>query len=166
MPALLILFAATMAAPAATPTTACRPDQLQLSIGRPAGSGGAAHTGAELSIRNMGKDCLLPALPVIELRDARGRLLPALRRSPTGMHPGPVVIPVRLSGGHRAAASLRWVSSPVYARAGALRATGLIIRLGRAQLGVPFGAVLYRAGAEPARFDQAPFRVLEGLAGD
>ena len=165
MPISLILLAAQPAATAQVPV-ACRPAQLVLSVRPPAGSRGARNAGADLSIRNAGRDCLLPALPVIELRDPNGRSLPAVRRVPVGMHPGPVILPIRLSSGHRAVATLRWSTAPIDARGGTLRASGMIMRLGGAQLGVPFPAVLHRVGAGAVRFDQTPFRAAEGLAGD
>src|SRR5579871_2646166 len=97
------------------PAPACRAARLRLSLdGRDGDFNGMSHSGTALVIRNRGADCTLPALPTIEWRDKRGRLLAAARKVPIGMHPGPVMLPVRLAAGHLATADLRWVSGPVF----------------------------------------------------
>jgi hypothetical protein len=143
----------------------CRPSQLRLSLSSRDGDfNGMSHSGTELSIRNLGPDCTLPPLPTIGFRDARGRRLPALRRAPVGMHPGPVMVPIRLATGHRAATDLRWVSGPVYPHIRSIRATTVTVRFGRTTLHARIKAVLYGEAGKPLTFDQSPLRSIEGMA--
>ena len=116
IPVLLSLALLPPVAPSSPmPSPPCRPQQLRIvPDGRDGDFNGMSHSGTALSIRNTGRDCTIPALPRIELRDARNRALPAMRQPPVGMHPGPVMVPVRIAGGHRAVATLRWVSGPVF----------------------------------------------------
>jgi len=161
----VLLLAAQLVPAAPLPAPACRTAQLRLSLdGRNGDFNGMSHAGIELSIRNMGPDCMLPALPKIELRDARGRLLRAERAAPFGMHPGPVMVPLRLRAGHRAAAALRWVSGAVYSHSRSVRAASVTVRLGTASLHAPLAAVLYGQAGKPVTFDQPPLRVMEGIA--
>lgn len=146
---------------------ACRPSQLRLSLsGRDGDFNGMSHSGTELSIRNAGPDCTLPALPTIGFRDARRRTLPALRRAPVGMHPGPVMMPFRLAAGHRAQADLRWVSGPVYPHSRSVRAATITVRFAGGSLRAPIEAVLYGEAGKTVQFDQAPLRPVEGMAAD
>ncbi|CAN5256266.1 hypothetical protein BH09PSE3_BH09PSE3_12080 [soil metagenome] len=67
---------------------ASRPSQLRLSLsGRDGDFNGMSHSGTALSIRNLGPDCTLRALPTIGFRDARGRTLQALRGAPVACTP-------------------------------------------------------------------------------
>jgi hypothetical protein len=146
---------------------ACRPAQLRLSLsGRDGDFNGMSHSGTAVSIRNLGPDCTLPALPTIAFRDARGRSLPATRRAPVGMHPGPVMVPVRLAAGHRASIDLRWISGPVYPRSRSIRAATVTVSFGRATLRAPLKALLYGETGKPVMFDQTPLRAMEGMAAD
>ena len=167
------IIAALLALPAAPslaaspPVRACRARQLRLSLDdRDGEANGMSHGGVALSIRNAGPDCTLPALPLVQFLDARGRVLPAVRRAPTGMHPGPVMVPVRLAGGHRAATLLRWVSGPVFPSNRRLRVTSLVVRFGGVPLRAPLAATLYGAAGSAVPFDQPPLRAVEGMAAD
>jgi len=86
--------------PAASPSAppACRADTL--SVRTEAGDGefnGMSHGGTRLIVRNTGRaPCLLPGLPTVVFLDAKGAEQPTLRQAPPGMHPGPIVLPVRL----------------------------------------------------------------------
>jgi hypothetical protein len=160
----LMIAAGALAAPVALPP--CRPAHLRLSFdGRDGDFNGMSHAGTALTIRNVGPDCTLPALPVVTFRDARGRTLPASRRAPVGMHPGPVMLPVRLGGGHSAVAEMRWVSGPVFAQNRSVRAASVSVRIGGATLRAPLKAVLYGEAGKAVAFDQTPLRAAEGLAG-
>lgn len=148
---------------------ACRPSQLRLSLsGRDGDFNGMSLSGTALSIRNLGPDCTLPALPTIGFRDARGRTLQALRRAPVGMHPGPVMMPVRLAAG-------RWPpgnggtalgSGPVYPHSRSIRAATITVRFGGVTLRTPIKAVLYGEVGKSVQFDQTPLRAMEGMAAD
>lgn len=145
----------------------CRPSQLRLSLnGRDGDFNGMSHLGTELSISNLGPDCTLPTLPMIGFRDARGRTLPALRRAPVGMHPGPVMMPVRLAAGHRATADLRWVSGPAYTHSRSIRAATITVMFSGVTLRTPIKAVLYGEAGKSVQFDQIPLRTMEGMAAD
>jgi hypothetical protein len=117
-----------------------------------------SHSGAELLLRNVGPDCMLPALAEIHLLDARKRVLPAIRRAPVGMHPGPVMMPVRLGHGQQIGTALRWVSGPVYSRNRHIQAAAVTVRIGRALLRARLVAVLYGPAGEPVPFNQEPLR--------
>lgn len=151
----------------ASPVPGCRPAQLRLSLdGRDGGSAGMSHSGTMLRLRNIGRECSLPGLPTVTFLDVRGRVLPAVRRAPVGMHPGPVVVPVRLPGGHHADIALRWVSGPVFARDRGLAASSVAVRIGGSTLRTPLKAMLHGAAGEAVLFDQAPLRSAEGMAAD
>ena len=160
MPILALLLAG-----AVPPAPDCRAAQLRLSIDRAGGDfNGMSHSGMALSIRNVGHDCMLPALPKVVFQDARGRPLPAIRRAPLGMHPGPVMVPVRLAGGHRAEFTLRWVSGDVFSPGRSVRARGITVQVGTGALRVSLDATLYGEAGKPVNFDQTPARAMEGMA--
>lgn len=159
------LLAGSAATQGAAPPPACVARQLSLSVD--AGDGqfsGTQKSGTELSIRNHGADCVLPALPRIEFLDARGHVLPVGRAVPIGMHPGPVMIPVRLAAGHRAATDLTWVSGPVYARNRPLRVAYVRVAIGGAGLRTRLAGVVDAQPGKPATFGQPPLRAMEGMA--
>lgn len=144
---------------------ACRSGQLRLALDARGGEfNGMSHSGIELSVRNLGSDCVLAALPPNQLRDAHNRVVPALRQAPVGMHPGPVMVPVRLAGGHRAAAELHWVSGPVYPKSISIRAARLSVRIDRSGLTAPFKAILYGEAGKTISFSQTPFEATDVVA--
>jgi hypothetical protein len=157
-----LLIAAAPVASAGLP--ACRPDQLRLSADSRDGEfTGMSHDGVELSIRNRGRDCLLPALPLVEMRDARGRVLAARRQPPAGMHPGPVMRPVMLPAGKRAALTLRWVSGAVYDHSRHVNAARVTLRIGAGLLSAPLQAALYGQAGRQVPFEQSVARAMEGM---
>ncbi|CAN5233435.1 hypothetical protein BH10PSE15_BH10PSE15_10610 [soil metagenome] len=162
---LIALLIAAQALASPPPAPACRAGQLRLSLdGRDGDFNGVSHAGTELSIRNTGRDCTVPALPLVQLRDARGRVLPAARKASVGMHPGPVMVPLRLAGGHRATTGLRWVSGPVFPHSRSMRAANLVVKIGADTLRVPISAVLYGEAGKPVGFEQSPLHAQEGMA--
>jgi hypothetical protein len=161
MPLLALLIAA---APAGAALPPCRPAQLRLTADNPDGEfDGMSHSGVALSIRNVGRACTLPALPLVSMLDARGRVLAAVRQPPPGMHPGPVMVPVRLAAGPRAAIDLRWVSGPVFDRSRSVSAQSVTVRIGAGLLRAPLGATLYGPAGRPVTFDQSPAQAAEGM---
>jgi hypothetical protein len=161
MPFLALLMAAAPVAGGALP--ACRPAQLRLSAD--SGDGdftGMSHDGVELSLRNRGRDCLLPALPLVELRDVRGRLLPARRSPSVGRHPAFVTV----TAGHRAALTLRWTSGAVYGRNRHVNAASVSVRIGAGRVSAPLAAALYGPAGRPVAFDQSVARQMEGMPAD
>ncbi|QJE02608.1 DUF4232 domain-containing protein [Massilia forsythiae] len=153
--------AAVPAAPPAAP--ACDPARLRLALdGRDGDFNGMSHGGTEVSIRNLGPDCSLPALLPVALYDARGVKLPVQARTA----PAPRPARLRLGGGHRAAMSLRWVSGPVYARNRSAHVAEVRVQVGAASLRAPLDAVMYGAAGAPIALDRTPLRAMEGMAAD
>lgn len=159
---LLAMLLTTVPAPAAAAPN-CRAAQLHLSL-QDDGGGAMSHDGITVAIQNLGPDCMLPALPLIRFADARGRPLDAVRQAPVGMHPGPVLMPVRLSGGHRATTELRWVSGPVFDQNRSARAHQIFVEIGGHRLKAPLRATLYGAAGKPIGFEQPPLHRKEGMA--
>ncbi|WP_287787674.1 DUF4232 domain-containing protein [Acidiphilium sp.] len=89
---------------------------------------GMSHSGTLVVLRNPGPaPCTLPGLPRLVFLDAADHELPVVRRPPVGMHPGPVVLPVRLEAGAAATTALRWVADPVYTRNACMKVAALRI---------------------------------------
>ncbi|WP_395611921.1 DUF4232 domain-containing protein [Allosphingosinicella sp.] len=161
MPFLALLMAAAPVTGGALP--ACRPAQLRLSTD--SGDGeftGMSHDGVELSLRNRGRDCLLPALPLVELRDARGRVLAARRAPSAGRHPASVIV----TAGHRAALTLRWTSGAVFNHSRHVNAARVSVRIGAGMVSAPLAAALYGPAGRPVAFDQSVARQMEGMPAD
>jgi hypothetical protein len=159
-----ILALLLLTAPA-LPLPPCRVDRLRVSLnGRGGDFNGMSHSGTELLIRNMGPDCMLAALPTVQLRDRRNRIVSAVRQSPRGMHPGPVLVPVRLAAGHRAATEIRWVAGPVFPRSRSVRISSISVRIGAGTLTAPLTTTLYGAFGQPLTFEQTSLRAREGMA--
>lgn len=160
---ILLAVAVQMAAADMRPTPPCRQAQLSLSVARDDQAKKAgSESGLEISIRNTGSDCTLPALPKIEWLGRNGRVLPAVRRTPPGMHPGPVMLPVSLGGGHRAAVQLRWDARPD-ATAATTRAAYLRLSFDAVALRAPVSSVLVRRRGSMTFFSQTPLRAMEGM---
>jgi len=158
---LLAVPAATIAPPQAPPP-ACHAAQLRLSAdGRDGDFNGMSHSGTELSIRNVGADCTLAKLPAVALLDTRGRILPAVRQSPVGMHPGPVMIPVRLAAGQHATMDLRWTSGPVYPANRKVITATVAVRIGQALVRSPLKAVLFGPAGKPVTYQQTPLQIAD-----
>lgn len=159
MPLLALLMAA---APVGAALPACRPAQLRLSAENADGRfDGMSHSGTELSLRNLGGACLLPALPLVSMLNVRGRLLPAVREREAGRQRGPAM--VRLGAGRRAAIELRWVSGAVFDRNRSVEAATVSVRIGAGAIRAPLGATLYGPAGAPVGFEQRPARVAEGM---
>ena len=162
MPAIALAFLLGSSLPA---LPACRGSQLRMGLAPRTGVADLRPvSGVVVSIRNLGRDCVMPALPLLELRDVGGRPLQATRRVPLGMHPGPVVLPIMLSGGHRATFEVTWPYRPTRERR--LRVGSVTISFGTVSLCAPVGTSIGAAPAVPFEFDQPPGRVAEGMASD
>jgi hypothetical protein len=166
---MLSLFAAILsitvaASPAhAAGAPACKPKDLRLSLdGLDGDFNGMSHGGTALVIRNLGRDCILPALVPIDFLDARGRKLPVLARAGAGARPGQV----HLAGGHRVEMTLRWVSGPVYPRNRSGHLAALLIEIGRVKLRAPLRADLYGESGKPIQVERSALRAKEGMAAD
>lgn len=141
---------------------ACQPRQLRLSVdGGDGDLNGMSHGGTHLSIRNLGRDCRMAALPPLDLRDARGHALPVRLRAQSAP-----AAPIVLGGGHRAAMDLRWVSGPVYPDSRSVRAAEVRVRFGAASLDAPLDATMYGAAGQGVEVERTALRVMEGMASD
>ncbi|WP_068089951.1 DUF4232 domain-containing protein [Novosphingobium rosa] len=161
LPALLILAQGLPSTPPPQGDLApCRAGQLRLlPEDRDGDVNGMSHSGTGFALANRGAACRLPALPQVVLRDARGRALPVARRAPVGMHPGPVMVPLRLEKGARAQGTLRWVSGPVYDGSRKLVAARLSVQIGKQWVSMPLKAVLYAPADQGASLDQPPLQL-------
>ncbi len=169
LPALLVLAQGLPAVPPSTPSSAlapqaalapCRAAQLRLlPQDRDGDLDGMSHAGTGFVLVNRGAACRLPALPQVVLRDARGRALPAARKAPVGMHPGPVMVLLRLEQGARAQGTLRWVSGPVYDGSRKLVAARLSVGIGKAWVSMPLHVTLYAPADQGASLDQPPLQL-------
>lgn len=155
------IIAAMLAAQAEPHAPPCTARHLRLSVQPRTGVADfAPRSGVILSIRNLGPDCAAPALPEVVLRDGRGRTLPATRRPPLGMHPGPVMLPVFIGGGHRATIELGWTPG----RRATVRAGRVTVRFDGYALTAPTGQRMPPVPAGSFGFDQAPVHAEEGMA--
>ncbi|MBB2202269.1 DUF4232 domain-containing protein [Gluconacetobacter tumulisoli] len=109
-----------MRAASAAPVSRSFPDctAAQLSLGFDDENGrfdGMSQSGTLLVLRNLGPAaCKLPALPVLWFEDEGHHSVPAERRPPAGMNPGPVLLPVAVAPQAELTARLHWVSNDVY----------------------------------------------------
>ena len=158
-----LLGAALAGAAAPSPAApACQPRQLRLSVDGGGGDlNGMSHGGTHLSIRNLGGDCRLAALPPLDLRDAQGHALPVRLRAPSGR-----TAPVVIGSGHRAAMDLRWVSGPVYPDSRSVRAAEVRVRFGAASLAAPLDATMYGPAGQAVEVERTALRAMEGMASD
>jgi len=119
---------------------------------------GMSHAGTYLVLTNKsGQACTLPGLPMVQMKDAKGMVLPVARKAPVGMHPGPAVVPVRLEPGASARASLRWVASEVYDNSRCVDAAKVEVRFGNQVLGTGVAAHMCGEAGQPIAFEQATF---------
>lgn len=134
----------------------CTPAQIAIiADGGDGAFDGMSHSGTYLNMRNTGaRACRLPGLPPVRLLDRRGRALPAVRRAPAGMHPGPVVMPVTIEAGACAQLSLRWVSGPVFDRSRCLTPARVAVTIGTGASSVRLTARVCGPAGAPAAFEQ------------
>lgn len=155
----LLAMTALAAAPATVPASPCRAESLALRTdGENGNFNGMSHGGTRLIVRNTGSsDCLLPGLPTVIFLDADGKTLATERKAPAGMHPGPVVLPVRLAPGAEASTPLRWVSGEVYDDSRCVSIARVRVRYGAKALveGLASGRIC-APGDAPAAVEQPP----------
>lgn len=145
--------------PAFTPAVPpCTPAMVSLSVDASEGDfNGMSHSGTWLVVANRGSEaCTLIGLPTVVMKDAKGLVLPVKRQAPVGMHPGPVVVPVRLEPGATARMSLRWVSGDVYDQGRCVDASAVEVTFGKLVLRTGLQGHLCGEGASPIPFEQSP----------
>lgn len=101
---------------------------------------------------------------LVQLSAARDRIAPAVRQAPRGMHPGPVMVPPRLAGGHRAAAEIRWIAGPVFPRSRSVHVITITLNIGAGMISAPLTAERFGAVGQLATFAQTLLRAIEGMA--
>lgn len=133
----------------------CRADALALSVERSDVAAGSAR----LVVANRsGASCILPGLPLVGFADRAGRVMHAARRVPVGFHPGPVVVPARLTPGAQASARLSW--TPVPGHDGQMRcaeADAVLVMVSGGALRRPIGTRLCGPADGSPSFAQTPF---------
>ncbi len=162
----MLLFSLLMAAAPAVHAVLppCRPAQLRLSAENADGRfDGMSHSGTELSIRNVGRACALPALPRVSMLDRRGRVLPTVSEPSPDRPRGRGMRPVRIAAGHRATIDLRWVSGAVFERNRSVNAATVSVRIGTGAIRARLGAALYGPAGGPVGFDQSPAVAAAGM---
>ena len=139
----------------------CRAGALRLRLDSGNGEfNGMSHSGVLVMLRNAGaRACRVPGLPLVEALDATGAALPVARQVPPGMHPGPVIVPVRIAPGAAVSTPLRWVTGPVFDHSRCFTPAKLRVTAGAVVLAAPWdgGQVCGEAGA-PATFQQPVLR--------
>lgn len=152
----LALMLALAVAQPTPPAPRCRPADLQLGTdGEQGDFNGMSHGGTWIVVRNRSRRaCSVDALPRLAMQDARGRALPVARNRPVGMHPGPVVLPVRIPAGGAVATGIRWVSGPVYADSRCYDAARATLSINGATLPLALAAHLCGPAGGTAGFDQ------------
>ncbi len=152
---LLIALALTSPSPADTPKP-CRAQDLSIAFdGKDGEFDGMSHSGTLMSIRQRGKTtCLLPGIPTLSFSDADGKQLPLARAVPPGMHPGPVIVPIKLAPGATATTALRWVSGEVYDHSRCVVAARADMKIGTESVKQPFTGRFCGMDGQTIRFDQ------------
>lgn len=118
---------------------------------------GMSHAGTWLVLDNHGgQACTLIGLPTVSMKDAKGLPLPVARKAPVGMHPGPVVVPVRLEPGETVRMSLRWVSGEVFDHSRCVDAARVEVTFGKLVLGTGLQGHLCGEGSATIPFEQSP----------
>lgn len=147
-----------LAAAASVSAPPCTAAQIRVSTdGRDGDFDGMSHGGTLLVLRNVGaRACSVPGLPTVHFLDPRGRALPASRKAPIGMRPGPVVLPVTIAPGGRATTGLRWVSGPVFDHSRSIAASVIAVTIGGRQVRATASERLFGEAGRPVGFDQPP----------
>ena len=98
----------------------CSAAQLSAAVdGENGNFDGMSHSGTLLVLRNISPTaCSVAGYPALTFMDAAGKTLAIAREVPKGMHPGPVVLPVRVVPGAEVTATLKWVSGDVFSNGG------------------------------------------------
>jgi hypothetical protein len=89
----------------------CSAPDLSLALDDEAGEfAGVSQSGTLLVLRNIGPNaCRVAARPTLIFEDAHQHPIPISLRTPPGMHPGPVLLPVILSRDAEATGKMHWV---------------------------------------------------------
>lgn len=164
--AFLLAAASLVVAPSQPPPAlaaqlpACGPNQISWGLDGEGGQfDGMSQSGTLLVARNLGPGpCRLEALPALRFEDTAGRTLAAARRSPPGMHPGPVLLPVALAPDAEATATLHWVQGDVYDGHNCIRPTRLTVIAAGGRGRAPFAGQMCGPEGKPIPFDQPPLK--------
>jgi hypothetical protein len=148
-------------APAPTSVKPCVGSQLSLALDDEDGNfDGMSHSGTLFVLRNLGPGvCSLPARPMIGFEDAQQHPVPVVLEATTGMHPGPVLLPVAVPAGAELTSELRWVSGDVYDGGSCVAPAVLKLTLVTSVLRVNFsGRQMCGPAGKPVGYSMTPLR--------
>lgn len=120
---------------------------------------GMSHDGTYLVLTNKGgQACTVPGLPTVVMKDAKGTALPAARKGPVGMHPGPAVVPVRIEPGASVRTGVRWVSGEVYDKSRCVDPAQVEVSFGEQVVKGAMSGHLCGEAGKPVAFEQSPLQ--------
>ncbi len=156
--AFLLLNLASSIAAALSPS--CSASQLSFGLDQEGGYfDGMSHSGTLLVLRNLGPQaCSVSAQPMLAFEDAQHHPLHVSLQTPTGMHPGPVILPVVIPVGAEVTSKMRWVSGDVYDGHNCVSPAYVTIQVGAGSLSVPFNGTSCGPVGPPPTYTMTPLR--------
>ncbi len=145
---------------AAALPASCSASQLSLGLDQEGGSfDGMSHSGTLLVVRNLGpQDCSVAALPGLAFEDAQHHPVHVSLQAPSGMHPGPVILPVVIPAGAEVTGEMRWVSGDVYDGHNCVSPAYMTVPVGAASLSVQFNGTLCGPAGPPPTYTMTPLQ--------
>jgi hypothetical protein len=133
----------------------CSAPDLSLALDDEAGEfAGVSQSGTLLVLRNIGPNaCQVAARPTLIFEDDHQRPLPISLRTPPGMHPGPVLLPVILSRDAEATGKMHWVSGEVFDANNCVTPAVLAVQIGQGMLRTPFGRQICGPASQHPPYD-------------
>ena len=134
----------------------CTAAELTLSFdGADGDFNGMSHSGTYLILTNKGsRSCSVPRRPELTFLDAKGSAIDAKANVPPGMHPGPVMVPLKLAPAASAQSGLRWVSGEVYDHSACADVAKTTVKLDAGEVSAPMPAHLCGEAGAAIRFDE------------
>ena len=163
---ILSALSATVRAEPLKPTTQadiCLSTQLTVRLDSRDGEfTGMSQSGTLLVLRNTGHiACTLEPLPALRFEDAKQQPLTVERRTPHGMHPGPVLRSVVVAPGQQVASRLRWVASDAFDAGNCVTPAFVSLEMKGGTLRIPFDHMMFAAAGDTAYFDQGPLGMMK-----
>jgi hypothetical protein len=152
----LILAASAQASPvqSASGLLSCTVAQLSLTFDDEGGNfQGMSQSGTLLVLRNTGpQTCTVPGRPSLAFEDATQQKLSISLAIPSGMHPGPVILPVAIPSGAEATGELHWVSGEVFDNSRCFTPVSAAISFGTDVLRAPFTGRFCAPSGQDAKY--------------
>lgn len=147
-------------AASARPYPGCTASELSFSLDDENGAfNGMSQSGTLLVLRNISASpCRIQALPHLHFGNRNGRIVAADRRSPPGMHPGPVMLPVAFAPEAELTARLHWVASDAYGAGNCVTPDIIMLDVSEGTLHQRFARQMCAPAHSVQFFDQAPLR--------